>query len=1398
MRKRGALRRTLAVVLTALMIVAIIPADYALAEAVESEVCTEIDEGVEDVVEGAETAVEDAEDTEDIEASVEETVADESGDETTEDEEVTSSDICEESETQSVTEEDETSITTETEAESPLAEVTSDFSTEEKNDGTLKITGYNGTDTKITIPSEIDGKTVNEINSRAFGGKSSLVSITIPGSVTSIGDCAFIDCSSLEELVLNDGLEYLGAQLFIRCNKLTEVTLPKTVNNCFGCYGGDYNRNKWKTFAASSVKKVIFAEGAEVVPSCLFQRCDSIEEVVIPNTVKKIGQYAFSESTIKSVNIPDSVETIEKYAFYDCKSLEKVTIGKGITKLNEEFSFACCSSLKEVTIGENVTEITVATFKDCSGLEKIVIPYGVTSIVRNSFSGCSSLRDIWIPRSVTTISAAFGTVSNLTVHGGYGSYAQTWAETNGAKFEATDVPATSLVLDDTSLTVATGATSKSIGYTVTPRDYSDAVIFESLDESIATVSTDGKVKGVKTGKTKIRVSVGDSLKKECAVTVVQGVESIQINVASGKSFEAGDTFQFTATVEPANAYDKKVNWYITGPCSPFASISESGLFTAIKKSSYVEVQAYSNDGTGLIARCVVNVCNSIYDCDSVEQLESPHPYDNNCSDIWTYTEKDAKNLVVAFNEATKFAEDDYIHIYTKKGTEIGKYTGVELAGKSIQVPGNAVKIKLDTDSDGNEWGFKVDSVTPYEESVDNVKIKLYDGDVLLDTIVANRGEALAGLYNPKPKEGKVFAGWYTGKDGSGSRVTASTVLYDLSVLYAYYIDEQSDTFYVTEVPRYDYAGTAIKPEINVYDGETELILGKDYSVTYKNNVNAYTFDEDDGRFDKRKAPAIVVTGKGVYQGVVTKYFTIEPKAIDDDDIAIDKTTLTKTVTGRSQYIIPSIKWGTKALVNKKDFTLDYSGECKEAGVYTITIKGTNNYTGTLTTEMKLLDKNVKLVSKLRVVTEYTKTAYTGAVLCPNVTVYDGRNQLTAGEDYSVTYKNNVVPGTGEIYITGISDSYAGVKKVTFTITGNPISAAKVEGLKAMTYTGSPITIDDLKLTYKGVEGELVKGSDYELIYTNNVKAGTAAITIYGKGKYTGKVKKTFRIQGAGMADTTIAPVANVEFVKGGCTPSITVSYEGVKLREGVDYKLAYQNNKMIAAKDAVNDKGKSISPTIIVTGMGNYTGKTSVTFGIVAKDLANVNNISLADVVYKDKANNWVNKLVVTDSDGKVLVNNTDYMAVFYTTDVNTPLTRNDKVAADDVINVLIKAAPAKKGVPCNYSGEKTVSYKMTSAINDISKATIKVSPKAYTGKPVTISSMNDFDVKTVPQIKVNGTITNLILGEDFEVVEYINNTKKGTATVVFRGINNYSGIKKVTFSIGTRSILDLWKKLVG
>ena len=312
------------------------------------------------------------------------------------------------------------------------AETYGDFEYRVLDDGTVEITGYNGSAEKVDIPAEIDGKSVTSIGDRAFYDCSSLASIMLPDGVTSIGDWAFYDCSSLTSITLPDGVTSIGDGAFYGCTSLASITIPDSVTEIGDFFGSVFEGCTSlasikipdsvtsiliSTFQnCTSLKSITIPESVTFIGGSTFDGCTSLTSLVIPNSVTSIDDYAFSGCTsLTSITIPDNVTSIGDYVFLGCTSLTAINVAtdnknyvsvNGVLYNKERTTIICYPAGKKdknYTIIDGVTSIDWEAFSGCTNLTSITIPNSVTEIGYDAFSGCANLTSITIPDSVTSI-----------------------------------------------------------------------------------------------------------------------------------------------------------------------------------------------------------------------------------------------------------------------------------------------------------------------------------------------------------------------------------------------------------------------------------------------------------------------------------------------------------------------------------------------------------------------------------------------------------------------------------------------------------------------------------------------------------------------------------------------------------------------------------------------------------------------------------------------------------------------------------------------------------------------------------------------------------------------------------------------------------------------------------
>ena len=277
--------------------------------------------------------------------------------------------------------------------------------------------------TSVSIPNS-----VSAIGQQAFRD-CGLMSLTIPNSVTIIGSLAFAYCSSLSSMTIPDLVTTISEGMFAGCSNLTSVTIPNSVTS-IGNEAFNYCYN---------LTNVTIPDSVTYIGDNAFYHCDSLTNVTIPNSVTSIGSWAFANcSGLTNVTIPNSVTSIGRWVFAYSSSLSSVTIGNSVQSV-EGNMFAHCESLeglvvangnttydsrnncnavietanntlivgcKNTVIPNSITTIGEEAFLECDGLTSMSIPNSVTSIGNRAFFDCRSLTSVTIPNSVTSIGIA--------------------------------------------------------------------------------------------------------------------------------------------------------------------------------------------------------------------------------------------------------------------------------------------------------------------------------------------------------------------------------------------------------------------------------------------------------------------------------------------------------------------------------------------------------------------------------------------------------------------------------------------------------------------------------------------------------------------------------------------------------------------------------------------------------------------------------------------------------------------------------------------------------------------------------------------------------------------------------------------------------------------------------
>ena len=369
--------------------------------------------------------------------------------------------------------------------------------------------------TNVALPNSL-----TDIGSWAFAKCSNLQGVNIPNNVLTLGNSingyVFEDCTNLQNVTLGNNIVTIGSYSFKNCSSLKDVTIPVTAKtigsyafyNCTNLENMYYEGNidEWAkiNFASMYSNPMIYAKNEyinnELVKDVTlsnditeityaFVGSDTLETIVVPDTVTKIGFSAFRDCfNLQSITLSQNITAINGYTFSGCRSLKNIVIPEGVTSIGAH-AFASCTSLKDITIPATLSSVDSWAFYCCNInnlyftgtiedwlkidfyhhisnpmsyseneyingelLTSIVIPEGITNVKKYAFCSCEKVTNISLPSTLNTIETyAFfesailpsitipSSVTSIendafeycyklkTVYGQAGSYAETWA-----------------------------------------------------------------------------------------------------------------------------------------------------------------------------------------------------------------------------------------------------------------------------------------------------------------------------------------------------------------------------------------------------------------------------------------------------------------------------------------------------------------------------------------------------------------------------------------------------------------------------------------------------------------------------------------------------------------------------------------------------------------------------------------------------------------------------------------------------------------------------------------------------------------------------------------------------------------------------------------------------------
>ena len=300
----------------------------------------------------------------------------------------------------------------------PAYDPEKDYEYTVNDDGDVEITKYIGNRTTVSVPSSINGMKVVAIGNKAFQ-LSKVERVTLPDTVSMIGDKAFASCTYLSSIAIPDSVTSIGSQAFYYCSSLADLTMSKNVTSI-----GDY-----AFYACNMIESFAIPEGVTRINYATFSYCTGLKSLTMSDNVTYIGEQAFYRcNALPSIRLSSSVQTIEASAFEKCISLKSLGIPRTCKTLGAKAA-KDCTALENVYFASEYyptyvgvvippvenDSIGSSAFEGCTALKAVGMSYTIRTIGSRAFFGCTSLSSIDLPSSVTAISSdTFNGCESLT------------------------------------------------------------------------------------------------------------------------------------------------------------------------------------------------------------------------------------------------------------------------------------------------------------------------------------------------------------------------------------------------------------------------------------------------------------------------------------------------------------------------------------------------------------------------------------------------------------------------------------------------------------------------------------------------------------------------------------------------------------------------------------------------------------------------------------------------------------------------------------------------------------------------------------------------------------------------------------------------------------------------
>ncbi len=277
-----------------------------------------------------------------------------------------------------------------------------------QEDGTLILTGYKGPGGAVWVPERIGRDVVTAIGEECFSPcairltaeekerrETAITSVTIPKTITSLGQGLFEGCRGLQEVQMEAAVTTLEKRTFRNCAALRAVTLPQGLKAI-----------RERAFEGCAyLEHVELPQSVQYLHDSVFESCYALREIDLPSGIRKLGKHLFQNcQSLLRAALPEEVTELPADLFRACERLHEVSIPRKV-RLIHSSAFEGCWALKEITVPPRVTEIEFGAFQNCIALERVTLPENLRTIGASAFANCKRLQSVRLPRTMWRVGA---------------------------------------------------------------------------------------------------------------------------------------------------------------------------------------------------------------------------------------------------------------------------------------------------------------------------------------------------------------------------------------------------------------------------------------------------------------------------------------------------------------------------------------------------------------------------------------------------------------------------------------------------------------------------------------------------------------------------------------------------------------------------------------------------------------------------------------------------------------------------------------------------------------------------------------------------------------------------------------------------------------------------------